>query len=56
MTMYPREVKPNGWQSLNMVCKYNDHDKPVYPLRRLATATEWGTGLQCASLKVFRIV
>ncbi|EFD0900278.1 hypothetical protein FER13_11620 [Escherichia coli] len=25
-----------------MVCKYRDHHKPVYPLRRLATATERG--------------
>ncbi len=40
MTMYPKGARPNHWQSLHMVCKYRDHHKPVYPLRRLATATE----------------
>ena len=42
MTMYPRGARPNRWQSLHMVCKYRDHHKPVYPLRRLATAAERG--------------
>ena len=40
--MYPRGARPNRWQSLHMVCKYRDHHKPVYPLRRLATAIERG--------------
>ncbi|PYZ32412.1 hypothetical protein DNK77_09220 [Enterobacter cloacae complex sp.] len=40
--MYPKGARPNRWQSLHMVCKYRDHHKPVYPLRRLATATERG--------------
>lgn len=44
MTVYPKGARPNRWQSLHMVCKYRDHHKPVYPLRRLATATEWGIG------------
>lgn len=56
MTMYPRGARPNRWQSLHMVCKYRDHHKPVYPLRRLATATERGIGLKCASLKVLGIM
>lgn len=56
MTMYPRGAKPNRWQSLNMVCKYRDHHKPVYPLRRLATETERDIGPKCAILKVFGIV
>lgn len=38
----PEGARPNRWQSLHVVCKYRDHHKPVYPLRRLATATEWG--------------
>lgn len=42
MTMYPRGARPNRWQSLNTVCKYHGHHKPVYPQRRLATATERG--------------
>ncbi|NCH14901.1 hypothetical protein EHJ08_12170 [Cronobacter sakazakii] len=42
MTMYPRGARLNRWQSLHMICKYRAHHKPVYPLRRLATATERG--------------
>ena len=38
----PEGARPNRWQSLHVVCKYRDHHKPVYPLRRLATATERG--------------
>ena len=54
--MYLRGTRPNRWQILPMVCKCRDLHKPVYPLRRLATATEWGIGLKYAALKVFGIV
>ncbi|EFK75703.1 hypothetical protein HMPREF1621_01646 [Escherichia coli A25922R] len=39
-----------------MVCKYRDHHKPVYPLRRLATATEWGHRAKMRCTKSFGIV
>ena len=54
MTMYPKGARPNRWQSLHMVCKYRDHHKPVYPLRRLATATERGHRAKMRFTKSFR--
>ncbi|MEJ1604797.1 hypothetical protein SMA83_28675, partial [Escherichia coli] len=29
----PEGARPNRWQSLHMVCKYQNHHKPVYPLQ-----------------------
>lgn len=30
----PEGARPNRWQSLHMVCKYQNHHKPVYSLQR----------------------
>ncbi|HFE4599426.1 TPA: hypothetical protein ACF26J_001056, partial [Klebsiella quasipneumoniae subsp. similipneumoniae] len=30
----PEGARPNRWQSLHFVCRYEHHHKPVYPLQR----------------------
>mgnify|MGYP007008943919 CR=1 FL=1 len=42
--MYPRGGEVEPLASLHMVYKYRDHHKPVYPLRRHATAAERTSG------------
>lgn len=49
------EAKPLA-ELAYVVCKYRDNNKPVYPMRRLATTTVRGHQAKCASLKVFGIV
>lgn len=29
----PEGARPNRWQSLHFVCRYEHHHKPVYPLQ-----------------------